>query len=146
VKHFHEGIPFMVSGLMTSITAIFGGWDTAFQVFIACIILDIVTGVVKGFATDGFSSKRMRKGFGTKIGYLVVVALATQLDKLMPEDMPIIRTMAIWFYIAVESGSVIENLAQMGIPIPKVIVERLAVIRGKSGESAEIDEDNNLAK
>lgn len=146
LKHIEEGLPIIFTSGMTGLTAIFGGWDTAFQVFIFLVVLDIVTGVVKGVLGEGFSSKRMRKGFATKFGYFVVIMLATQFDRLMPEDAPILRTIAIWFYIAVESGSLLENLAQMGVPIPQAIVDRLEVFKGKSGDKASMDTDREVEK
>jgi toxin secretion/phage lysis holin len=135
VEHVNN-LPIVFTGGMTGLTALFGGWDEAMEVFIWCVILDIVTGVIKGFVLKEFSSRRMRKGFATKFGYFVVIALATQFDKLMPEDAPILRTIAVWFYIFVEGSSVLENLAQMGVPIPQQIVDRLAVFKDKGGEQA----------
>lgn len=121
------------AGVATGTTALFGGWDKAFQVFILCVVLDIITGVLKGLiAEKGFSSKRMRQGFATKFGYLIIVVLATQFDKLMPEELPVIRTLVIYFYVAVEASSIVENLAQMGVPIPQVIIDRLSALKGKT--------------
>lgn len=128
----------------TGLTALFGGWDTAFQVFIICVVLDMATGVVKGFVQKDFSSKRMRQGFATKFGYFVVIVMATQFDRLMPEDTPILRTIAVWFYIFVEGSSVLENLAQMGVPIPQAVVDRLSVFKGKGGESAKLGTDGKF--
>lgn len=129
---------------MTGLTAIFGGWDTAFQVFIICVILDMMTGVIKGWVSKDFSSKRMRRGFATKFGYFAVIVIATQFDRLMPEDAPLLRTIAIWFYIFVEGSSVLENLAQMGVPIPQFIVDRLSVFKGKGGDIAIVGEDGKF--
>lgn len=139
VEHVNS-LSIIFTGGMTGITVLFGGWDKALEVFIWCVILDIVTGVTKGFVLKEFSSRRMRKGFATKFGYFIVIALATQFDKLMPEDELILRTIAVWFYIFVEGSSVLENLAQMGVPIPQQIVDRLAVFKDKGGEQATIQD------
>jgi toxin secretion/phage lysis holin len=144
LKHLEEGLPVLFTGGMTGVTALFGGWDTAFQVFIMCVVIDMATGVVKGLVTKDFSSKRMRQGFATKFGYFVVVILATQFDKLMPEETPVLRTIAVWFYIAVESGSILENLAQMGVPVPQALIDRLAVLKGKGGEEALLGKDGKF--
>ncbi|MEH7207619.1 phage holin family protein [Priestia megaterium] len=130
--------------LMTGFTFVFGGWDKAFVAFCMFLVLDILTGMIKGASAGEFSSRRMRKGFKTKAGYLIVIIIATTLDRLMPESMPVLRTLCLWFYIFVEGTSVLENLAQMGVPIPKVIVERLAVIKGKSGDEAELDSNGHF--
>src|SRR5699024_4160279 len=116
---------------------LFGGWDTAFMVFATFIALDILAGVSKGLYLNEFSSKRFRKGMATKFGYIVIVVMATQLDKIMPEDLPLIRTMTIYFYIFVEGSSILENLAIMGIPVPKVLTQRMEQVRDASGESSD---------
>lgn len=139
-----DGLPLVFTAGATGVTAMFGGWDTVFQVFLTCVVLDMITGVVKGFVSRDFSSKRMRQGFGTKFGYFIVIVLATQFDRLMPEDMPLLRTVALWFYIFVEGSSIIENLAQMGVPIPQAIVDRLSALRGKGGDKAELGQNGKF--
>lgn len=144
LKEHLDSLPIIFTGGMTGLTAIFGGWDTAFQVFIYCVVLDMITGVIKGFVQKDFSSKRMRQGFATKFGYFIVIVLATQFDRLMPEDAPILRTIAVWFYIFVEGSSVLENLAQMGVPIPQAIIDRLSVFKGKGGGEAVLGKDGKF--
>jgi toxin secretion/phage lysis holin len=129
---------------MTGFTFAFGGFDKAFIAFCSCLVLDTLTGITKGIKSGEFSSRRMREGFATKVGYLIVIILATVLDRLMPDGAPILRTIALWFYIFVEGSSVIENLAQMGVPIPQAIVDRLAVIKGKSGGVAKLNKDGHF--
>ncbi|MGE6347848.1 phage holin family protein [Bacillus mycoides] len=125
------------AGGMTGLTALLGGWDKPLQVIIACVILDILTGMLKGWRDNSFSSQRMREGFTTKIGYFIVIMLATMFDSLMPETAPLLRTVAVWFYIFVEGVSVLENLASLGVPIPQGIVDRLSQVKGKGGDRAD---------
>lgn len=139
-----DSLPLIFTTGATGVTAMFGGWDTVFQVFIICMVLDMITGVAKGFTVKNFSSRRMREGFVSKFGYIIVIVLATQFDRLMPEDMPLLRTIALWFYIFVEGSSIIENLAQMGVPIPQAIVDRLSALKGKSGDVARLGEDGKF--
>ncbi|HDR7066865.1 TPA: phage holin family protein [Bacillus cereus] len=124
------------AGGMTGLTALLGGWDKPLQVIVACVILDILTGMLKGWRDKSFSSQRMREGFTTKIGYFIVIMLATMFDGLMPETAPLLRTVAVWFYIFVEGVSVLENLASLGVPIPQGIVDRLSQVKGKGGDRA----------
>lgn len=144
MKYHIDNLSLLFTTAMTGVTAWVGGWDTAFRVFITCIILDLATGVLKGWVTKEFSSKRMRTGFATKFGYVIVVVLATQLDQLMPEDAPILRTVAVWFYIYVEGFSILENLAQMGVPVPNAIIERLAVFKDKGGKQVTLDKNGKI--
>jgi toxin secretion/phage lysis holin len=144
LKSNFDSLPIIFAGGMTGVTALFGGWDVALQVFFICLVADMVTGVLKGFYQKDFSSKRMREGFVTKFGYIIVIVLATQFDRLLlPEDAPVLRTIAIFFYIFVEGSSVLENLAQMKVPIPQAIVDRLSVLKGKDG-AATLGEDGKF--
>lgn len=139
LKEHVDKVQLLFSGGMTGLTAIVGGWDTAFSVFFYCVLLDIVTGVINGIKDKNFSSKRMREGFVTKVGYIVVIALATQIDRIMPDGLPVMRTLVLYFYVAVEGSSILENLAQIGVPIPQIVLDRLAILKGK-GDSK--DDDN----
>ncbi|EPC8410982.1 TPA: holin family protein [Bacillus cereus] len=124
------------AGGMTGLTALLGGWDKPLQVIFACVIIDIVTGMIKGWRDKNFSSQRMREGFSTKVGYFIVIMLATLFDGLMPETAPVLRTGAVWFYIFVEGVSVLENLASLGVPIPQGFVDRLSQVKGRGGDRA----------
>lgn len=142
MKHFindHSDVVFAFS--MTVVTFLFGGWDKAFIAFCVCISLDVLTGVIKGLRFGEFTSRRMREGFATKVGYIITIILATALDRLLPDELPILRTICLYFYIFVEGSSIVENLAQMGVPIPKALVDRLEVINGK-GEGRAVRGEN----
>lgn len=124
---------------MTGVTWLLGDWDTAIKVLIALSIFDILTGMLVGFFVEKkFSSGRLRKGFGTKIGYLVVVALCNLLDMVFFADNPVLRTVSVWFYVYVESSSTLENLANLGVPIPQYLVDRMEQINDKVGIRAKM--------
>jgi len=144
LKEHVDSFPVIFTAGATGATLMFGGWDTVFQVFMTFMVIDMITGVAKGFYTRDFSSRRMREGLVSKFGYIIVIVLATQFDRLMPEDMPLLRTIALWFYIFVEGSSIIENLAQMGVPIPQSIVDRLSALKMKAGEVAKIGADGKF--
>jgi toxin secretion/phage lysis holin len=129
------------AGFMTAVSYLFGAQDQAFTVFALCVAADVVTGVIKGIHDYDFSSKRMREGFATKLGYFIVIFLAVQLDRVIPVDGSVLRTIVIWFYIATEASSILENLALIGVPIPQAIIDRLAQVKGKAGKTSENGKD-----
>lgn len=122
------------------VTTIIGGWDMALQVMMILVGIDILTGVCKAFINHDFASKSFRQGIVSKAGYVVIVILAFQLDKLVGNSQPIFRTATAIFYIAVEGSSIIENLGVMGVPVPKFIAERLTQLKG-SVDKADLVED-----
>lgn len=137
-RYFNElGVYFTVA--MTGVTWAMGGWDKALQVLIALVAFDILTGILKGFFVDKkFSSARLRKGFATKIGYLIVIALCNLLDMVFFADNPILRTASIWFYVYVEASSALENCANLGVPVPQFVVDRMEQINNKVGIRAKL--------
>lgn len=102
----------------------------ALQVLIILIAADYLTGVVKGFFGKKLSSCIGAKGIVKKVMLLAVVALAAQVDRLMNTEAQVVRTAVIYFYVANEGISILENLAALGIPLPKQLTERLLQLRG----------------
>lgn len=128
MKYLNDSVAVAFTGSMTWLTYMLGGWDDALKILFFCVILDIASGIVKGFYYKDFTSRRLRMGFSTKIGYFIVIALANMLDGALPDSEPVLRTIAVWFYIYVEASSIIENMAQVGVPVPKAIADRLGVM------------------
>lgn len=116
-----------------AIALLVGGYDMSIQILLVLMALDIISGVFKALKNDGFSSKAFRTGLMEKGGFFLVIILAYQLDVMLgyAQGMPI-RTATCLFYIGVEGSSLIENLGQIGVPIPKIISEKLSNLNGKT--------------
>lgn len=127
------------------VATVIGGWDMALQVMMILVGIDIITGVCKAFINHDFASKSFRQGIVSKAGYVVIVILAFQLDKLVGNSQPLFRTATAIFYIAVEGSSIIENLGVMGVPVPKFISDRLTQLKD-SVDKKEITEDTKTTE
>lgn len=87
------------------------------HIFIWFVIFDIGTGISKGFINKQSNST---KGLTGLIKHLVVVMLVIiSVPYLTLAGFSNISTWFIVFYIAVYGISIIENLGQIGIPLPK---------------------------
>ena len=117
------------AAIATVLVDVIGGLDVALQVLLIMITVDYLTGLCKAFYLGVVSSREGAKGFVKKIVILGVVAMATQLDRLIVDNYHVIRTGIIYFYVANEGISVLENLALMGIPIPEFIKNKLIQIK-----------------
>jgi toxin secretion/phage lysis holin len=104
----------------TIITFLVGGWAVSLTVLCVFMAIDIITGVMKGAIIGGLRSSIGYKGMLKKSAIMLVIILAHMLD-LMIGGLPVFRTMATYFYISNEGLSIIENLGQMGVPVPKGI-------------------------
>lgn len=128
-----------VCGLGGAIAGMFGGWDTMLQVLVVCMVVDYVTGWIvalmgKSTKTDsGFlDSKVGFKGIGKKCLIMGMVLMATYLDKAVGGTGSIFRGIVIWFYVANEALSVVENLALAGVPFPAGVKKALEQIKDKN--------------
>lgn len=120
-----------LAGIGTFLTFIFGDWDVALQCLVIAIALDYISGIIKAFINKELSSKIGLKGILKKVGVLVVVALAVLIDKITGES-GAVRTLVIYYFVANEGLSIIENLGEAGLPIPDVIKKALKSLKNES--------------
>lgn len=118
-------------GAMTGITYFLGGWDFALQTLIIAIVLDYITGVLKAGYEKQLNSKIGLKGIIKKVGYIIIVAVATLADSIVG-DTGVIRTAVIYIFVANELLSVLENWAAMGLPCPKILLDKLEQLKNKN--------------
>lgn len=115
---------FSLSALLTGVAYFLGGWDMALQTLILVMVLDYITGVLKAIKKKKLNSKTGIWGIIKKFGYLIIVALSVVMDKIAG-DTGAIRTMVIYFFVANDGISILENWGQMGLPLPQKLHEVL---------------------
>lgn len=121
----------IVSVILTTIVYILGGWDVALISMVIVVIIDYITGVASAFYNKKLSSKQGLKGIIKKFCYFLIVALAVVIDNLLGQS-GIIRTLVIYFFVANDGLSVIENMAEMDIKLPRKLIDALEELRHKS--------------
>jgi len=126
----------VIAALGTAATYLWGGFDAVFLALVVLACMDYVTGWAAAWVHGRLSSDVGRRGIARKVGMFVVVAVCNILDQLGGLGEPILRTVAIWWYIGNEALSVVENLGEVGVPIPDRLRQALAVLRDKHGEGA----------
>lgn len=110
-----------------------GGWDIALKCLVIVMIIDYITGVMSAFFNKKVNSRIGLKGILKKVGYLCIVALSVILDTISGET-GVIRTLVIYFFVANDGISIIENIAKMGVPMPKKLIDVLEQLRKKGDE------------
>lgn len=118
------------------ITALLGGWDVMMQVLVLFVVIDYVTGLVAAYAEKRLNSEVGFRGICKKILLFVPVVLSCSLDSALGTD--ILRSLSIWFYVANEGLSVLENLGKANVPIPKPLKVALEQLKAK-GDGESID-------
>ena len=129
MKHLIDN---MISVILTAFVYLVGGFDIAIQSLLIVIVIDYLTGIASAIYNKELSSKIGLKGILKKFCYLLVVALSVVIDKLLGQG-GLIRTLVIYFFVANDGLSIVENMAEMNIKLPKKLIDALEQIK-KKGE------------
>lgn len=111
---------------------LFGEINGLFTALLILTVLDYVSGVIKSIIKKNVSSEKGYKGILKKIGMFVVVALANIVDKVVFNNSLFLRHGILILFISNEGFSIIENLACIGVPIPKSIINVLEQVKKSS--------------
>ncbi len=130
------------TAVTTSLAYIFGGMDKMLNILIIFMVIDFISGFTKAWVLKEFDSSKFYIGGVKKMGILLIVAVAKQLDLLIAIDGTALRTVTISYYIANEGFSILENWGGMGLPLPEPIKNALARLRkDKKDETEKTDTD-----
>ena len=132
-------INLIIGTLISSVTYFLGGWDFALQTLLLVMALDYITGVCKAIKQKKLNSKTGFTGIVKKFGYLIIVALAVVIDRLAG-DTGAVRTLVIYFFVANDGLSILENWGAMGLPLPKKLFDLLEQLRDKHDPDINITE------
>ena len=104
-----------------------GGWDGFLICLTAFVVIDYLTGFLDAAQQQRLSSARGFRGILRKILIFTVVAMGHLLDTtLLGGSGAPLRSAMIFFYLANEGLSILENLAALGVPIPRRLKQVLA--------------------
>ena len=129
MKNFINDI---VSVIFTTFVYLIGGFDIAIQSLLIVMVVDYLTGIASAIYNKELSSKIGLKGILKKFSYLCVVALSVVIDNLTGQS-GLIRTLVIYFFVANDGLSIIENMAEMNVKLPQKLIDALEQIK-KKGE------------
>lgn len=119
-----------VSGLLAiiigALSYLLGGWDILIISLLLMMLLDYISGILKGLYNKELSSKIGFKGILKKMLILLIVSVSVICEKV---GIPAIREVTITFFLVNEGLSVLENAAQTGLKIPESIKEVLLQLR-----------------
>jgi len=122
----------VVGGALSSLV---GGYDSILKALLALVILDYVTGLLKGIVNKKLSSAIGFRGLIKKIVIFIVVGVAVILQGVIGDVVPL-REITIVFYICNEAISLLENASEF-IPLPEKLKETLIQLRDKEDEENE---------
>ncbi|HBC94314.1 MAG TPA: holin [Pelotomaculum sp.] len=109
---------------------LFGGWSSLLGVLLTFVVADYVTGMMAAGVEGGLNSEVGMKGIPKKVCIFILVAVANLVDTSIG-DAHFFRDATIFFYLANELLSIIENIGRIGLPIPDAIKKAVEVLGGK---------------
>ena len=125
---------FSMTALGGVIGYLWGGWNALLGILLAFVIIDYITGFIAAGAEGKLSSEVGFKGIAKKILIFVLVAVAHLLDEALGGNNDIFRDAVIFFYLANELLSIIENSGRAGLPVPDVLRNAVEILKGKGDE------------
>ena len=132
----------VVAAVCGAFTAAFGWLGWLVVAWAACMALDWVSGSAAAASRGAWSSAAARAGIWHKAGMVVVVLVCALTDAVLAvavANLPglglevngvVLPVVLVW-YIFTELGSIAENAAAMGAPVPGCLVKILAEGKGK---------------
>lgn len=129
MEKLFDYIKLLVMALGTGLTWLLGVWDMPLITLVIFMILDQLTGVIRGYVNKDLSSDVGLKGIARKCVILIVLIVAVSLDRLLNTGSWMFRTMVAYFYIANEGISLLENCASLGAPIPEKLKNALIQLK-----------------
>lgn len=127
-KSMDKIISVIAANVATVFIYLFGGIDVALQCLLIAIVIDYISGLIKAYTTKTLSSTIGFKGILKKVGVLLIVMVAVIMDRVTLNNGGI-RTLVIYYFVANEGLSVLENLAVAGLPIPKKLRDALKALK-----------------
>ena len=126
----------MVSGMILSFL---GGRDNLLIALMAFILIDFATGMLAAAISGNLSSKVGHRGVLKKLAYFLLVGFAHVVDVYVihVETEYKFRALAIVLILANEGISILENLAELGVPIPQKLLSLFKNMKDKDNEKQE---------
>lgn len=107
---------------------LFGGWSALLGVLLTFVIVDYVTGILAAAMEGRLASRIGLIGIARKVIIFVMVAIAHQVDTALG-DAHLLRDATIFFYLANELLSIIENAGRIGLPVPEPIKRAVEALK-----------------
>lgn len=135
---FQEEINYILGGVVTLLSFLFGSYWWLFAIFLLGNILDYFTGWAKCRINQTESSSKGLKGVLKKFGYWIMIAMSFGLSRFfisvgnMLHINLEITVLLGWFVLATlmvnEARSILENLVECDVKVPDILIRSLDVV------------------
>ena len=104
-------------------------WLVAYLIFVG---IDLITGLIKAYKTEGFKSRKLRDGLLHVVAELLAIVFATVLDYVLDLNILVMsmKILLVWK----EAVSIVENLGLIGVQIPTIIKNKIQDLNSDNKE------------
>ena len=137
MKSFWHLIESVFAGVGAWLGYFLGGSDGLLYALLVFVIVDYITGVMCAIEDRTLSSAVGFRGLCRKVLTFLLVGIAQVLDEHILNQPGVLRTAVIFWAVANNGLSILENAAHLGLPVPeqlKQVLEQLHNRAKKSGE------------
>ena len=129
----------IAAGIGAFIGFMYGEASGLLLALISFMALDYLTGIIIAVINKKLSSEVGFKGLCKKFLILVFVAIGHILDTYVLNGTAVVMTAVILFYIANEGISIIENAANLGLPVPQKLKDILEQLKTDNDKGNKIE-------
>lgn len=137
----------VLTAALTALSIYFNALAVPCIVLIVVMVCDYVSGMIKAYMTAQLSSKIGIKGIIKKLCYAIAVVVAMGIDYIVslgfataniyiPSNMTVALIVTIWLILN-ELISILENLAVIGIPLPKMLKKLVSKLKATVEKESE---------
>ena len=128
----------MLAGIAGAIAGLFGEWNTMLTILAVVMAIDYISGWIVAWC--GTSPKTENCGLSRKVGcigiaktafIMLLILLATMLDRAIGNGTTVFQSSLVLYYIANEGLSILENAALLGVRFPEKLKRALEALREK---------------
>ena len=139
-----------LAALCAALTALWGWFGGVVVAWIGFMLIDYATGSAAALRAGTWSSKTARDGIWHKLGSAAAVIVAGILDVVIGHllanvpgvELPFTYTVllcplvVVWYFLT-EAGSIIENIGDLGAPVPAWLSKMIAALESKVDQAGD---------
>lgn len=136
----------VLAAVAGAIVGLFGEWNTMLTILVVAMTTDYISGWIVAWC--GKSPKTENGGLSSKIGFIgiakkafimILVLLATLLDRVIGGDTAVFQSSLVLYYIANEGLSILENAARLGVKFPAKIKRALETMQEQEDDPPDME-------
>jgi len=122
-----------LTAVLSFVAYLLGGYDMGIQTLIIIVVLDYITGMLKAIINKELNSYIGWRGLCKKAGIFICIIVAVQVENLISQPETLHNFVAFAFTVN-EGISILENLVEMGVPVPDFLIQYLKKMKDKDGD------------